>query len=178
MISFTSLGIEGAYIVENFVAKDARGIFIKSFHEEKLKQIGFTDSFKESYYSQSVKNVIRGMHFQKPPHDHEKLVYVTEGTILDVILDLRLESNTFLQYTIVELTAFGSSVFIPKGCAHGFATLSDTATVVYNVSSVYNAVSDSGILWNSFGFNWPIPNPILSERDQSFDSLINYKTPF
>jgi len=178
MISFKPLPLSGVYVVENFTVRDFRGIFIKSFHEEQLKQIGFIGTFKESYYSQSTKNVVRGMHFQKPPNDHEKLVYVTEGTILDVILDLRLESKTYLEYITVELTAFGSSVFIPKGCAHGFATISDTATVVYNVSSVYNPISDSGVLWNSFGFNWPIEKPILSERDQSFDSVLNFKTPF
>ena len=178
MISFDTTGIKNVFVINNFHAKDERGIFVKTYHADKLTEIGFHDNFKESYYSVSYKNVIRGMHFQAPPYDHEKLVYVTSGNILDVVLDLRRNSPTFAKSVAVPLTEFGASVFIPKGCAHGFLTLSDTATVVYMVSSVYNSTSDSGVLWNSFDFDWPIEKPILSERDKSFVALNNFESPF
>lgn len=168
MSDFKELSIKGLYLVSNFLARDERGMFVKTFHENKFHEIGFNDYFKESYYSQSFKNVIRGMHFQISPFDHEKLVYVTAGKILDVVLDLRTKSPTYGKYEIIELNEFKHSVFIPKGCAHGFLTLSDKATVVYNVSTVYTPEADKGVLWKSFGFSWPAEYPIVSQRDTSF----------
>lgn len=170
--------LKGLFTVKNFVTKDKRGVFVKTFHEDLFTSIGFTGKFTESYFSQSHKNVIRGMHFQIPPHDHEKLVYVTDGAILDVTLDLRKDSKTFGQYFKIVLNAFEQSVFIPKGCAHGFLTLSKTTTVVYNVTSVYRPNSDNGILWNSFACNWNIEEPIVSDRDAAFDSFQNFASPF
>lgn len=93
------------------------------------------------------------MHFQLPPYDHEKLVYVTDGTILDVILDLRKKSATYGQFIAVKLDALTQSIYIPRGCAHGFLTLSESATVGYNVATSYNNAADSGIKWDSFGFD-------------------------
>jgi dTDP-4-dehydrorhamnose 3,5-epimerase len=178
MLNFFSQSISGLYLVENFTAVDSRGTFIKTIHEQKLEEIGFNDKFRESYYSLSHKDVIRGMHFQTQPCDHEKLVYVTSGQILDVILDLRKDSKTYGECVAIELNQFKNSVFIPRGCAHGFLTLSPEATVIYNVSTVYNSDADSGILWDSFGFNWPVVNPILSERDKSFMPLNDYNSSF
>ncbi len=171
MADFAEQAIKGVYLIKNFVAHDQRGSFIKTFHKEKFREIGFQHEFRESYYSLSVKNVIRGMHFQRPPHDHEKLVYVTAGKILDVVLDLRITSPTFGQSIAVEMVEHSHSIFIPKGCAHGFLTLSDTATVAYSVTTVYDKDADDGIRWDSFGFNWPVTDPILSERDRSFGAL-------
>lgn len=175
---FQEQNIKGLYLIDNFTATDYRGVFVKTFHEELFKSICFDNKFRESYYSQSQKDVIRGMHFQLPPHDHEKLVFVSDGTILDVVLDLRKESETYLKYQSFILDAFGKSVFIPKGCAHGFLTLSKSATVMYNVTTVYNSIADTGILWNSFGFNWNIENPIISNRDQLFGKLPEFQSPF
>lgn len=167
-MNFKEQKIKGLYLLNNFVAKDTRGAFIKTFNSESFKHLGFAESFRESYYSKSHKNVIRGMHFQIPPFDHHKLVYVTHGQILDVVLDLRKSSNTFGEVLSFILNEEESSLLIPKGCAHGFLTLSDTATVVYNVTTVYNQSADSGIRWNSFGFNWDISDPIISARDLEF----------
>jgi len=178
MTSFNTTEIKEVFVIDNFHSGDIRGTFVKTYNSEKLAETGFDGIFRESYYSRSHKNVIRGMHFQIPPHDHEKLVYVTEGVIMDVVLDLRCNSNTYGRSISVKLTEFGRSVFIPKGCAHGFLTLSDTATVVYMVSSVYNQSSDSGILWNSFGFDWETPSPVLSERDRSFQAFNHFESPF
>ena len=177
-MEFKKLSISGVFEVQNFIARDNRGVFVKTFHENEFNKIGFEGKFSESYYSQSFKSVIRGMHFQTPPQDHEKLVYVVEGKILDVILDLRTGSSTYGKCISVELDAFGNSVFIPKGCAHGFLTLSDTATVVYNVTTVYDNKHDSGVAWDSFGFDWGTDHPIISDRDQSFVSLNKFNSPF
>jgi len=168
MIRLIELSIQGVFLVENFVAKDARGLFVKTISASKLKSMGFQDPFRESYYSKSYRNVIRGMHFQIPPYDHDKLVYVTEGNILDVVLDIRISSPTYGKHISFNLSAFGSSVIVPKGCAHGFLTLSESATVVYNVTSEYEPIADKGILWSSFGFNWDVKDPIISDRDKSF----------
>jgi dTDP-4-dehydrorhamnose 3,5-epimerase len=175
---FRETKLPGVFLVDNFNAVDNRGVFVKTFHQQDFASHGLDKPFRESYYSKSVKNVVRGMHFQLPPFDHEKLVYVTEGEIVDVVLDLRTESPTFKQFVSLRLKAFGSSIFIPKGCAHGFLTLSDSATVIYNVTTVYNQSSDAGIFWNSFGFDWPVAIPILSIRDQSFPMLSEFRSPF
>lgn len=173
------LAIEGAFLLENFKAEDERGFFVKTFHEEMFKAKGLQTHFKESYYSVSVKNVIRGMHFQIPPHDHEKLVYVTDGEIMDVILDIRKESSTYGRFITVTLTEKSDSIYIPKGCAHGFLTISERATVVYNVATIYQPSADAGIRWDSFGFEWEgVTGPIISPRDRAFVTLSEFNSPF
>jgi dTDP-4-dehydrorhamnose 3,5-epimerase len=166
-----STSIEGVWRLENFVSQDKRGAFVKTFHAEAFRMQGLSIDFQESYYSVSHKDVIRGMHFQRPPHEHDKLVYVTQGSILDVIVDLRLASATYGRYVAITLPEHTHAVYIPKGCAHGFLTLSETATVVYNVTSVYEPQADAGIRWDSFGFEWPVQSPIISNRDAAFGSL-------
>jgi dTDP-4-dehydrorhamnose 3,5-epimerase/CDP-3, 6-dideoxy-D-glycero-D-glycero-4-hexulose-5-epimerase len=177
-MNFENLGIEECYLVKNFVSHDIRGTFVKTFHEEEFRNAGLQTEFKESYYSLSKKNVIRGMHFQTPPSAHDKLVYVTYGSILDVVLDIRKDSATYGKSISVQLNALNDSIYIPKGCAHGFLTLSDEALVVYNVSSVYNPSADRGLLWNSFDFDWEITDPIISDRDSAFESFTAFNSPF
>ena len=178
MISFNATAINDVFVIDNFRSDDERGKFVKTYNTEKLREAGFDIVINESYYSQSTKDVIRGMHFQVPPHDHEKLIYVTQGEILDVILDIRKESTSYGKCMAVMLNEFEKSILIPKGCAHGFLTLTETATVVYMISSIYNPSSDSGILWNSFGFDWKVKDPILSDRDRSFVQFGNFESPF
>lgn len=166
-----STSIEGVWLLENFVSLDKRGTFVKTFHANAFREQGLTVDFQESYYSISHKNVIRGMHFQLPPYEHDKLVYVTQGDILDVIVDLRSASSTYGQYVAISLPEHTHAVYIPRGCAHGFLTLSETATVVYNVTSVYAPQADAGIRWDSFGFEWPVQAPIISDRDSEFKMM-------
>ena len=177
-MNLENLGIEGCYLIENFVAQDSRGYFVKTFHEQSFLDKKLETEFRESYYSISKKGVIRGMHFQIPPHEHNKLVYVTQGEILDVILDIRKTSATYGKYISVKLNAHDYCIYIPKGCAHGFLTTSEEATVIYNVSTVYNPSADGGILWNSFGFEWDNNNPVISSRDKSFQSFKEFYSPF
>lgn len=168
--------LNGVYIIKNPVFNDARGTFTKIYNEDKFGEFNICTDFKESYYTISKKDVIRGMHFQRQPYDHNKLVYVPKGKIMDVILDLRQNSSTYKKFITVELSdSNGYSVYIPKGLAHGFKSLEDDTIVVYQVSTVYNASCDSGIRWNSFGVNWDIDEPIISDRDKSFDELKKFK---
>ena len=179
MINILPLEIEGVHLLKNFTAVDDRGCFVKTFNESAFEKYKLQTNFKESYYSTSKKDVIRGMHFQLPPDEHEKLVYVTNGTILDVVLDIRKNSPTYGKHISVSLTEGSDSIYIPKGCAHGFLALTDNATVIYNVSTIYKPESDSGILWNSFGFDWlGTEQPVISGRDQEFATFQAFKTPF
>jgi len=177
MKTITPASIEGVYIIENFNALDERGLFVKTFNTNFLKQNDFDFQINESYYSISNKNVIRGMHFQLPPDDHQKLVYVIAGSVIDVVLDLRKESKTYKQYITIELSDKNyRSIYIPKGLAHGFKSLEDNTIMMYNVGTTYNPTSDAGIYYDSFGFNWGIVEPILSKRDLSFPTLDNFST--
>jgi len=171
-------GFKDLFVVENFQFFDERGGFVKLFNDDLFKQHGINFIPKEIYYSVSQKDVIRGMHFQLPPYAHSKLVYVVKGEILDVVLDLRKNSSSFGKYFSVELKENINAIYIPIGFAHGFKSLMDDSIVVYNQTSCYAKEKDSGILWNSFGFNWDIEMPIISQRDKNFISFKNFEIPF
>lgn len=163
---------EGVYIINNFVAQDERGTFVKTYNKQGFENDGLHFEIRESYFSISHKNVIRGMHFQLPPSDHEKLVYVPLGSIVDVVVDLRKESQTYKQFISIELSAANrKSIFIPKGLAHGFKSMEDNTITVYNVGTEYNPTCDQGILFNSFGFDWQLAEVIMSSRDKEFMTL-------
>jgi len=164
--------IEGVFIIYNFNTADDRGLFVKSYNKNTFKENNIDFEIRESYYSVSNKNVIRGMHFQLPPHDHDKLVYVVKGSIIDVIVDLRSKSKTFKKFFSFELSHKNKiAIFLPPGIAHGFKSLEDDTITIYNVGTEYNFEYDTGINYDSFNFDWGIDNPIVSERDKSFDNL-------
>ena len=177
-IEFQPLKIEGAYLIKNFEYEDQRGGFVKCFSEESYRAENINFQVKEVYYSISHANVIRGMHFQKPPHNHAKLICVAKGSIIDVVLDIRKESRTFGEFMAVELMENVNSIYIPSGCAHGFESLQDHTIVIYNQSSCYSPDSDDGILWNSFGYGWKTVDPVLSLRDKSFQRFSEFRSPF
>lgn len=171
--------IQGVYIIEQNHKKDDRGSFVKMFQQSFFKENGLEYDFSESYYTKSKEGVIRGMHFQIPPYDHSKLITVITGKIKDVILDLRKSSPTYKHYFEVELSRENQkSIYIPRGCAHGFGVLSETAITYYMVSSEYMPDHDEGIRFDSFGYDWIIENPIISERDKNFNNLSDFKSPF
>lgn len=119
------------------------------------------------------------MHFQLPPYEHTKLVYLNSGKILDVVLDIRKTSKTFGQHFSIQMNIENPTlIYIPVGCAHGFLSLEDNSMVSYLQTSVYNKDFDTGILWNSFGMEWKTENPIVSDRDNSFIKLGTFNTPF
>jgi len=172
-MEFIKTKFDGLFEIKNDEFKDCRGSFVKTFHENTFHNHGLEIDFKEGFYSVSNKNVLRGMHYQIPPSDHNKLVYVTDGAILDVALDIRKDSKTYGKYFSTELSNVNKkSLYMGKGFAHGFLTLSDMATVMYLTSTVHSPECDKGILWSSFGFEWPVDDPIMSERDKSFVPLI------
>ena len=154
---------------------DNRGSFTKIFHADffQSKQINFC--LKELCYSQSKLNVLRGMHFQSPPAHHSKIIFCPAGKILDVVVDLRRNTPTFGQYYSLIISAEKkNALYVPEGLAHGFLSLDEGTTVVYMVSSVHDPANDTGFRYDSFGFDWGIKKPILSERDEkhpAFDEL-------
>lgn len=168
--------LEGVFIIENFYSSDERGSFTKTYHNEFFEENGLCTDFKESYFSISKKNVIRGMHFQLPPHEHEKLVYVAKGEVIDVILDMRKNSYTFGKaISIVLNDSNHKSVYIPIGLAHGFRSMVDNTIMIYNVSTVYNNEADYGVSFDSIDFNWDVPIPIISNRDRTLTTFKEFK---
>ena len=179
MMEIKEMKIAGVFIISSNISKDDRGSFYKTYHYEIFQNHGLNNIFKESYYSISKKNVIRGMHFQVPPFDHDKLVYVPRGSIIDVVLDIRKESNTYGEFFEIELSGENKKViYIPRGCAHGFKALEDESLVIYMQNTIYNEEYDKGIRYNSFGYNWNCQNPILSTRDESFITIDKFESPF
>lgn len=161
--------IEGLKLIYLNKFEDNRGSFLKIFNNDFFKDNGLRTDFKESYFSVSKKDVIRGMHFQVPPCENVKLVYLNQGKITDVVLDIRKKSDTYGKYFSIELSEDNPVlIYIPLGCAHGFKSLQNYSIVSYIQTSVYNKVCDNGILWNSFGMDWGVENPVLSERDSAF----------
>lgn len=171
--------VKGCFEIQYPVASDHRGNFVKVFNTTLFTDLGFETEFPETFYSVSGARVLRGMHFQRPPADHAKLVYCTSGSILDVALDLRVGSPSYGSYASFELHAeTHTAVYLPRGVAHGFYVLDGPATMVYHVSTEYSPADDAGISWDSFGFPWPDTDPILSKRDSAFEAFGEFKTPF
>lgn len=175
-----STSLNGLKIIQSGIVADTRGNFRKVFNESFFKENELRIDFKEFYYSTSHKNVIRGLHFQIPPHDHVKLVFVTQGEILDVVLDIRKNSLTYGHvFSTILNDSNEQALYIPKGFAHGFLSLKNDTIVNYMQTSVYNKDSDTGILYKSIDFGWNnVQSPIVSERDQSFISFKQFKSPF
>lgn len=171
--------IPGCYEIQPRVHKDERGTFIKTFHSGDYAALGLETGFREEYYSVSAKSVLRGLHFQKPPRDHAKLVYCARGLVFDAVLDLRRSSPAFGKHYSLELSGEkGNMLYIPRGLAHGFCALSDGTEMFYKVTSEYSPDHDCGILWSSADIPWPAENPVVSARDRSFESFSEFKTPF
>ncbi|MDR3679450.1 MAG: dTDP-4-dehydrorhamnose 3,5-epimerase family protein [Flavipsychrobacter sp.] len=179
MWDIQSIPLAGAGIITMPAFYDARGGFVKTFNDSALQEIGVDFTLKESYFSVSKKDVIRGMHFQLPPYQHAKIVFCPQGAIIDVIVDLRKGSATYGQYYATELSADNhKAYYIPQGFAHGFKSLTDDAITYYLVSSEYNQANDTGIHYDSIGYDWGIASPVLSARDLSFATLHAFESPF
>lgn len=174
-----ALALPGLLRLNYRTFRDERGAFVKTFHADLFARFGIRHQIAEEFYSASARGVIRGMHFQIPPHDHTKLVYCAHGRVLDVVLDLRRGSPTCGQWHAEVLDAEKpTALFIPRGMAHGFQSLEDGSLVFYSVSSVHHPASDCGIRWDSFGFSWPQAVTGISPRDQSHPALADWTSPF
>jgi dTDP-4-dehydrorhamnose 3,5-epimerase len=173
--------IEGLLLIKPVVFSDDRGVFYETYSNNKYSSYGIPDSFVQDNESISKKNVLRGLHFQSPPHDQGKLVRVVKGAALDVAVDIRQQSPTYGQYIMVELSEENKNQFwIPAGFAHGFLSLVDETIFSYKCTNLYNKESESGLLWNDKDLNiqWPIENPIVSEKDIQFAAFNSFKSPF
>ncbi|MEI2418849.1 dTDP-4-dehydrorhamnose 3,5-epimerase [Arthrospira platensis SPKY2] len=171
--------LSGCYLVQPKVFRDERGSFVKTFHQKIFNDHKLETKFVEEYYSVSNQNVLRGLHFQLPPHDHTKLVYCLFGKVLDAVVDLRVGSPTYGQWEMFELSEENAYVvYMPPGFAHGFCTTSERAIMIYNVSTVYASEHDTGIRWDSVGISWPAANLVISERDRGFLAFSEFESPF
>ncbi len=179
-MEITKTEIPGVLIIEPTLYGDERGYFYESFNEREFREkTGFKVHFVQDNESKSCYGVVRGLHFQRPPHAQSKLVRVVKGEVLDVAVDIRPRSETFGKYVAVHLTAESHrQFFIPKGFAHGFSVLSDEVIFQYKCDSFYNPASEGAIAWNDpeLGIDWLIPSDkiILSEKDRNhplFSSL-------
>lgn len=171
--------IPGCFMISCDIREDSRGRFVKTFQDQAFKQMNLRTDWLEEYYSVSLKGVVRGMHFQHPPFEHAKLVYCLLGEVMDVVVDLRTESPRYGQYeSFIISSKVANSLYIPSGVAHGFLSLSEKSIMQYKVTSEYSPEHEAGILWNSFGFKWPVDAPILSERDLQQPKLVDYLSPF
>ena len=176
-MKFESSPLEGCALITLDEFQDNRGSFTKIFQETTYTDQGIDTIFREQFFSTSRKNVLRGMHFQYEPHGHSKLIVCMAGSVLDVVLDIRTDSATFGQSTSFILEEGDcKAVFIPVGMAHGFLSLHENSVLLYNASSEQEQTAESGILWDSFGFDWPCQNPILSERDTLHDSFAVFQS--
>jgi|ERR1700687_1555640 len=179
MFAVNSTRIPGCYELISTIREDARGKFVKTYHKEFFASHGLAMDFREEYYTVSNKGVLRGLHFQMPPMAHAKLVYCTQGFVLDAVLDLRLGSPTYGEHQLFELSVErANQIYIPVGLAHGFYVPDTQATMVYNVTSIYSEVHDVGIRWNSAGIPWPDYAPFVSARDAALPPLSEFRSPF
>lgn len=176
--SFTKLGLEGAYLIEYFSVGDNRGGFSKSFEKDIYKEAGLDFSLNETFISVSAKNVIRGLHFQTN-HAQAKLVSVPKGKVYDVIVDLRPESPTFKKWEGYELSDQNhQALYVPRGFAHGFASLEDGTLMMYQCDGVYDKETDTGIRFDDpdIGIKWPVEEgkDIHSQRDLQLMSFKDF----
>ena len=180
--------IEGVLILEPKVFRDARGYFFESFSQREFDMkaaplLGHTVHFVQDNESMSSFGVMRGLHFQRPPFSQSKLVRCVRGAVLDVAVDIRKESPTYGKHVAVELTEENHrQFFIPKGFAHGFAVLSETAVFQYKCDEFYHPEADGGIsiLDDSLGIDWRISTEeaVLSEKDTRHPLLKDFESPF
>lgn len=182
-MNLTKTNIYDLVILKPTIYNDERGSFMESFNQKSTNKLLGDISFVQDNESESSRGVLRGLHFQKPPYAQSKLVRCIKGAVLDVALDLRKNSKTYGHFeTRIISSENKEQLFIPKGFAHGFIVLSETAVFSYKVDNYYYPDSESGILWNDSDLNidWKINKAeiIVSEKDTKLHSFNNFVTPF
>jgi dTDP-4-dehydrorhamnose 3,5-epimerase len=171
-VKFTPLPLQGAFLIEPEPVADERGFFARTFCREEFSAHGLNPELQQCSISfNTSKATLRGMHYQKEPHQEVKLVRCTMGRIYDVIIDLRQDSATFKQWASVELTAGNHKlIYIPEGFAHGFLTLASNCEVFYQMSEFFHSESIAGVRWNdpAFSIQWPGDVSTISDRDRNY----------
>ena len=173
---FDQTPLGGAYLIGLEKRGDDRGFFARVFCEKEFGAKGLVTRFVQVNNSLSAdRGTLRGMHYQRPPHEETKVVRCTRGAIHDVVVDLRSDSPTFARWAAAELSAAnGRAVYVPRGCAHGFLTLVDDTDVEYVISTAHAPDAEAGVRFNdsAFAITWPFVPVIVSDRDRSYP-LIN-----
>jgi dTDP-4-dehydrorhamnose 3,5-epimerase len=167
-LTFSETTLPGVLRIAPQVYGDSRGFFLESYRRELFTQRGIPD-FVQDNHSRSVRNTLRGLHFQHP-HGQGKLIRVVSGTVYDVLVDVRLGSPTFGEWEGYELSAENHHMlYVPPGFAHGFCVLSDSADFIYKCTAYYHRDSEQTLLWNdpALAIEWPVREPILSEKDRN-----------
>jgi dTDP-4-dehydrorhamnose 3,5-epimerase len=168
-VRFTETKLPGVYIIDVEPIGDSRGFFARTWAQDEFAAHGLDTEIAQCNLSGNARTgTLRGMHCQDSPHEENKLVRCSRGALYDVALDLRPDSPTFTQWVATELTAENRRAFyIPKGCAHGFQTLTDDTEVFYQISAYYAPAAARGVRWDdpAFGITWPLPVTVISERD-------------
>ena len=182
-MKFIETKISDLIIIEPTVFGDARGYFLESYNQNKFEEVVGKTSFVQDNESKSSKGVLRGLHFQKPPFQQAKLVRCIEGKVLDVAVDIRKNSKTYGKHISVLLSGENKrQLFVPRGFAHGFLVLSDSATFAYKVDNTYAPDHDAGIRWNDKEFNiqWGMEDSevIVSEKDAELPFFSKLESPF
>jgi len=172
-----ALILPGCFVLRPGLFSDDRGWFLKTAHAPSLEKLGLRTDWREDFVSSSAKGVLRGMHFQTPPAHHAKLAACLQGSVLDVLVDLRRGSPTFGHHVTVPLSG-DALVYMPAGIAHGFLSLENDSLMYYKVTHEHAPANDGGIAWDSFGLEWPVETPVISDRDRVHPPLSAYDTPF
>ncbi len=171
---FKQLEIDGVILIEPRVFDDGRGFFIEAYKKPEFVEAGIDQEFVQDNHSRSMRGVLRGLHFQKPPFAQGKLLRAVRGEIFDVAIDIRRDSSSYGKWVSVILSEDNKKMlYVPEGFAHGFMVISDMAEVMYKTTSIYSRESEAGIIWNDLdlGINWPLDEVILSERDRNWPTL-------
>jgi dTDP-4-dehydrorhamnose 3,5-epimerase len=182
-MKFIKTEIPDVYIIEPSVFGDNRGYFLESYNQKKLEEVVGKTSFIQDNESKSSKGVLRGLHFQKPPFEQAKLVRVVEGEVLDVAVDIRKNSKTYGKHVSVLLSGENKrQLFVPRGFAHGFLVLSNSATFAYKVDNTYAPEFDAGIRWDDKQLNiqWGLEDSMIkvSAKDAELPFLSEFESPF
>jgi dTDP-4-dehydrorhamnose 3,5-epimerase len=182
-MKFIKTKIQGLTILEPTVFGDERGYFFESYNQYKFDEFIGKVSFIQDNESKSSRGVLRGLHFQKPPFDQAKLVRCVEGKVLDVAVDIRKDSITYGQHVELELSAENKrQLFVPRGFAHGFVVLSNSAIFAYKVDNIYAPDHDAGIRWNDKQLNieWRFNETevLVSEKDSKLPFFSQFESPF
>lgn len=174
-MKFSPTPLGGVFVVELERLEDERGFFARSFCQDEFRAHGLRTDIAQCNVSWNRKRgTLRGLHYQAKPHEEAKVVRCTRGALWDVAVDLREGSPTRHRWHAVELTAENhKALYVPEGLAHGFQTLADDTEVLYLMSTPYHAASSRGLRWNDprLAISWPLPDPIVSERDRAFPVL-------
>lgn len=175
---FKTFSVKGVVLTTPKIFEDGRGFFLETYERDSFRKKGIDFEIVQSNQSRSSRGVLRGLHFQKGEYAQAKLVKCIRGEIFDVAVDIRPESSTFGRYVGVKLTEQNKEMlYIPRGFAHGFEVISENAEVLYNTDNKYILEQESGLIWSdsTIDINWPIKNPVLSNKDKKWPTLNELK---